>query len=88
MSELAEKEEKLVNEINARKPTESGILNTDGGLTICEDEDDWKVITLGFHNELETVNSKIKQTLEDALDNGLGSLGIIQRQCSNFNVKP
>lgn len=85
---LAEEEKRLCDEINARRPTESGILMEGGAITVCEDEDDWKVITLGSRMKLEEVRNKIKQTLNEALDSGLARLGIIQRQCANYSVNP
>jgi len=85
---LAEEEKRLCDEINTRRPTKSGILMEEGAITICEDEDDWKVATLRFRLELEKVQKKIKQNLEKALDCGLGYLGLIQRQCTNYGVKP
>jgi len=88
LADLAEEEKKLCDEINARRPTESGILMEGGAITVCEDEDDWKVITLGFRMKLEKVRNTIKQTLNEALDSGLAYLGVIQRQCANYDVKP
>jgi hypothetical protein len=85
---LAEEEKKLCDEINARRPTQSGIIMESGALTICEDEDDWKVITLGPRAKLERVRQRIKENLEKALDCGLAHLGLIQRQCANHGVKP
>jgi len=85
---LAEEEERLCDEINARRPTESGILMEGGAITLCEDEDDWKVITLGSRMKLNRVQAKIKETLNEALDCGLAHLGLIQRQCNNYGVKP
>jgi len=85
---LAEEEKKLCDEINARRPTQSGIIMEGGALTICEDEDDWKVITLGLRAKLERVRQRIKENLEKALDCGLAHLGLVQRQCANYGVKP
>ena len=88
LADLAEEEKKLVDEINTRRPTESGILRERGGITLCEDEDDWIVHTMGFRMKLDGVKARIKQTLNEALDCGLGFLGVIQRQCANYGVKP
>ncbi len=88
LTDLAEEEQKLVDEINARRPTPSGILQIGGAITVCEDEDDWRVITMGLRQERRKVKEKIATNLNKALDSGLGFLGIIQRQCVNYDVKP
>jgi hypothetical protein len=88
LADSAEEEKKLCEEINARRPTESGILMEGGAIIVCEDEDDWRVITLGSRVKLEKVRNTIKQTLNEALDSGLAHLGVIQRQCANYGVKP
>jgi len=87
--DLGEKETKLVKKINSMRPTPSGVLVLPGpALTVCEDEDDWKVITMKERLELKEVKEKIVTNLNKALDSGLGYLGFIQRQCANYGVKP
>lgn len=88
LADLAEEEKKLVDEINARAPTPSGILRIGDGITVCEDEDDWRVITMRQRSELRAVREKIASNLSKALDFGMGCLGLIQRQCMNYGVKP
>ena len=86
---LAEEEKRLNDAINSKRPTPSGTLVMPGGaLTVCEDEDDWRVITMKERLELKGVRAKITAALDKALDSGLGYLGLIQRQCANYGVKP
>ena len=85
---LAEVEQRLINEINSLAPTPSGVLHLKGALTICEDEDDWRVITMGQREELRKVKNMMKAALSKALDQGMGCLGLIQRQCPNYGVTP
>jgi len=87
VSDLGLKEKKLCDEINAKKPTESGTLFTEGAVTVCEDEDDWLIITLKERKELDKVKDEIAKKLNEALDLGLGFLGLVQRQCENYKVK-
>ncbi len=84
---LGKEERKLCDKINAKMPTESGVLPVDGGVTLCEDKDDWIVITLKERKELDEVTNKIKRELNKALDLGLGFLRLIQNQCKNYEIK-
>ena len=61
LTELREEEKRLVNKINACEPTPSGILQMGGTITVCEDEDDWKVITMGDRMTLKRVQEQIIQ---------------------------
>ena len=89
LANLAEEEKLLLDKINSMRPTPSGILVLPGpALTVCEDEDDWKVITMKERYQLKEVREKIATALNNALDSGLGYLGLIQRQCANYDVKP
>ena len=86
--DLTEQEKKLVAEINGRRPNGSGILVESGAITICEDEDDWKVITMKSRLELKEVREKIAQNLNEALNSKLAHLGTIQRHCAKYGVEP
>jgi len=88
LQDLDEEGKRLVDEINARRPTPSGILQVGGGITLCEDEDDWKVITMESRRELKGVKEQMKAKLNEALDHGLGFLDLIQRGCANYGIKP
>jgi len=63
LADLAEGEQRLIKEINALAPTPSGVLVIGNALTVCEDEDDWKVITMGQREKLRKVRDKIKMIL-------------------------
>lgn len=86
LSELAEKEKEICDKINVRQPNRTGVVVVEGGVTVCEDKDDFIVITAGLRQELEKVRNEIKKKLEEALDLDLVHLGIIQRQCLNYGV--
>jgi len=87
LAELAEKEHDLSEQINARRPTPDGVLRfPDGSITVCEDEDDFMVITTRHRNELARVQAAIKAKLEEAIGLDMAHLGIIQRQCANYGV--
>lgn len=92
LADLAEEEKQIVGKINSKRPTASGILavsTPEGpGLTVCEDEDDWVIITMKERDEWKKIKERIAINLDKALDLGLGYLGLIQRQCKNYGVKP
>lgn len=88
LANLAKEEQKLIDEINAFAPTSSGVLVIGGAVTLCEDEDDWKVITMRQREDLRRVREKMNEALNKALDQGMGCLGLIQRQCLNYGVIP
>lgn len=88
LQNLDKEGKRLVDKINAKRPTPSGILQIRGGITVCEDEDDWKVITMNSRWELKRVREQIKAKLNEALDHGLGFLDLIQRGCAIYDIKP
>ena len=88
LTSLAGKEKRIVDKINSKRPTDSGLLAVPGGITVCEDEDDWRVLTGEERLEWKEIKEKIVTNLNKALDLGLGHLGLIQRQCVNYGVKP
>ena len=65
LTELQEEEKKLIDKINACQPNSSGILQIGGAITICEDEDDWKVITMGSRIRLREVQEQIARLRKD-----------------------
>jgi len=85
--DLVKQEKKLVDDINSRRPNESGILVINEAPKVCEDNDDWKVITFKLCEELKDIREKIVLNLNKALNSGLAHLGIIQRQCANYGVE-
>lgn len=88
LQNLDKEGKRLVDKINARRPTPSGILQIGGGVTLCEDEDDWKVITMESRWKLKEVKEQMKAKLDEALDQGLGFLGLIQNGCAIYDIKP
>jgi len=84
LHELITKEHSLCEEINARKPRESGYFMEGGALVPCADEDDWKVVTFKFREDLSNVRKKIARTLERAVELDLDRFGVIQRQVKNY----
>ena len=88
LGNLAEVENKVAKSINEKMPTESGVLGLSVGvIAICEDEDDWLVITAKERQKQKFIRQEIAQKLSEALDLGLGPLGFIQRQCKNYKVE-
>ncbi len=83
---LQEEESRLIDTINAKAPTESGYRMTQGVVSVCEDADDWAVATVGERRDLEDIQERISDLLSQALDAGLGRLGIVQRQCEVYKV--
>jgi hypothetical protein len=88
LTDLAEKEEALCQKINGLEPVPGGVLFRGGALVVCEDEDDFAVISAGPRNELKGVQKEMAALLGKLLDAGLGTLGIVQRQCENYKVIP
>ena len=85
--ELLEKEKEIIEKINAKRPTESGGLFVNGGVTLCEDEDVWRVITIKERAELKEVKEKAIVILNKSLDLGLGFLSLIQNQYSFHGIE-
>ncbi len=85
--ELLEEEKEISQKINAKRPTESGALFINGEVTLCEDEDDWIVITIKERKELEEVKEKAIVFLNKSLDLGLGFLGLVQKQCPFHSIE-
>jgi hypothetical protein len=85
--ELLEKEEKIIKKINAKRPTEDGALFVNNGVTLCEDEDDWLVITIKERGELKKSKEKVIDFLNKSLDLGLGFLSLVQRQCPFHGIE-
>ena len=79
--DLRDESEKLTKKINYCRPT---------GVTLCEDEDDLKAITIAMpeRGALKKVQVRIQLKLSEALDLGLGSLGLIRNLCADYGVKP
>jgi predicted rRNA methylase YqxC with S4 and FtsJ domains len=89
LANLAEKEHELCLKIYASRPNKPGILiQEDGIMTFCKNEEDWKKIIAKFQRDLNQVQEEIKQNLEKSLDCGLHHLGFIQRKCEDYGIKP
>jgi len=94
LSELAEKEKHVYEK--AQTLFNKGAYSEDGGLSItpCEDLDDFHVINMckspekqhPIYREMKEVKGQIRETLGKSLELGLGHLGLIQRQCKNYQV--
>ena len=86
LARLTESEKEIRDRINNTQP-KSGIF-FDGAATLCQDKDDWRVITAKDREELKKIKKEIKTALNKALDKGLGCLGLIQRGCREYGIKP
>ena len=88
LDRLVKEEQRLIDEIESRRPTPSGIVRLPEGITVCEDEDDWRVITARSRLNLKRIREEIVQTLKKALNCGLAHLEVIQKQCANYGINP
>lgn len=68
------------------KGVKEGVISQ-GAVTLCEDDDDLRVITMGDEKGLN-IQAKIRGKLQETLDRGLGSLKIIQDMCATYNIEP
>jgi hypothetical protein len=92
LSELADKEKQAYEKADGL--FERGSYLENGAITICEHWDDFTVINAfkppekqhPIYREIMEVKGQIKQTLEESLRLDLGHLGLIQRQCKNYQV--
>ncbi|MBW3005095.1 hypothetical protein KY310_04655 [Candidatus Woesearchaeota archaeon] len=87
----ATKEQDLAKEVNAvyaaAKP--GGLHSPDGiSLTVCEDEDDAKIVSLGSRMKLEETRAQIKRYMQEAVKIGMGHLGIINRNYEHYVGAP
>lgn len=86
LADLAEKEKELSKKINSIcSSVNTGIYSDGEGITVCENEDDMAIISLGPRLELKEVRDEIADLLKKAVtDLGMGDVGIIQRQYKNY----
>jgi len=86
----AEQEQRLANSLKrVRDSIPRGIHSSDGfGLTICEDEDDARVISAAERQKLQGVREQMKTYMQEAVRLGMGSLGIVQRSYEHYVGKP
>jgi hypothetical protein len=84
--EVAKKEDELCNRINqVYDSIKSGVYSPDGiGITVCEDEDDAKIISAKDREELERVRGMMKGYMIEAVNIGMSNLGIIQRNYKEY----
>ncbi|PJE57432.1 MAG: hypothetical protein COU82_02000 [Candidatus Portnoybacteria bacterium CG10_big_fil_rev_8_21_14_0_10_38_18] len=80
LADLCEKQGELIEKINVVK---SNLATVD-----IHDEVSLKFLTLEEHRKLGKTQTKMATILNKALDCGMGALGIVQRNCSIFDVKP
>ncbi len=67
-----------------------GVYSSDGvGVTVCETEDDARVISMGPRQKLREVESEIKRQLKVALELGMADVQLlsIQQLCQEYEVK-
>lgn len=88
LSDLAEKEKELADKINKIYSVAGkwpGIYSDGEGITLCENEDDANVISIGHKMELKDVRNKIVILLKKAVGElDMKDVGIIQRQYKNY----
>lgn len=70
---------------NIYKSIGQGIYSDNGGVVICESEDDANVISLKLKEELKIVRERTGKLLKKAVDKlDMRNVGIIQRQYGNY----
>lgn len=81
-----QKEVSIAKKINViYESIENGIYFQDGGVAICDSNDDADVISLGLKIELEDVRKDIGMLMRKAVEElHMGNVGMIQRQYGNY----
>ena len=84
--DAVEEEIEITEKINGiYRSIDKGICPVDGGVVICENEDDATMISLGLKYELKIVRSEIGTLLKKAVNElDMGNVGIIKRQYNNY----
>lgn len=90
LCETAEKEHKCAERINKINSfVKSGAYSPDGySITLCEDEDDAKIISGKDRQELQDMRDQISTYLKKAVVLHMGHLGIIQRNYTPYVGEP
>ncbi len=85
----AQKESDIIKKIkNVYESTCTGVYHIDGGISICENEDDADIISLRLRMELKTIKQNIGTLLKKAVyELEMGNVGIIRRQYDNYLTK-
>jgi hypothetical protein len=86
LTETAQKENELCDKINrVYASMKSGVYSPDGfSITVCEDEDDAIIISAKDQEELDRVKGIMKGYMIEAVNLGMGNLGIIQRNYKEY----
>lgn len=85
--ETAEDENKLCDKINSiyNSINRGGTYSPDGvSITVCEDKDDAKIISAKPKQELESIRTQIAEYMKQAVELGMGHLGIIKRRYKDY----
>ncbi len=85
--DLAEKENEISQKINRiyTSADKGGIYYDGAGVTLCETEEDARIISAKLREDLVTTRSQIADHLKKAVDElNMGNVGIIQRQYPNY----
>ncbi len=90
LSETVEQEQKYAEEVNRIYGSmRSGIYSLDGiSVTLCEDEDDARVISFKPRQELQRVREQMKDYMKKAVELNMAHLGIIQRNYEHYVGEP
>jgi len=90
LGDLARKEEELNNQIESvRRQEEKVGLNRNHrtGRSVHEDAEFVELLTLKSVRERAIVREKIAGIIRSLVSNGLGGLGIVSRQATNYGIK-
>lgn len=88
--ETAEKEQNIVDKINRIYGSiQNEVYSPDGiGVTVCADEDDARVLSIGPMQELRIVKEQMRTYLKKAVELEMGHLGIIKNTYEHYVGKP
>ena len=68
---------------------DSGGYSSDGlSVTVCEDKDDARIISLKSRQELQKIREQMKDYMTKAVKLGMAHLGIIQRNYEHYVGEP
>ncbi len=89
LSGTAEQEKKCADEVNRIYGfIELGVYRDSSTVTLCEDGKDAFVISAAPRQELKRVRGQMKSYMINAIELGMGHLGIIQRNYEHYVGEP
>ena len=86
LMDTGEEENALAEQMNSAADATrgNGMYRTGKGFTVCEDADDYAIVTAGTRQELERVRARMGSYLQEAVANGMKDLGLVQRHYEHY----